>query len=398
MDNSAAHRSDNDEPDFSNMTTASGESAPSFSSMKTDAMAGSPAGRKKRGLGRTVLIGAILALAGYGSMLARAWWTTGRFMVTTDDAYVQADITRAAAEVSGTVTRVLAADNTHVEKGQPLLKLDERDLRLAVNRARAVLAEAEASAKRLEAQIVAARSNVRQAEAARRSAAAVLTNARQRHERTIKLARKSYAAKTRLDDATAALEQAYAGSDKAKAALASAKAELEVLKARRKEMAAVIAQARAGLDTAELNLSRATVTAPVSGILTGFHQAAGNMIKAGQQIGSIVPEDGLYIEANYKETQLPGITPGARVTLEFDAIPDRRFTGRVESIASATGALFSVLPPQNATGNFTKIVQRVPVRIAIPAEAKATGHIRAGLSVTATVDSRTGNTMTGLGG
>lgn len=357
-----------------------------------------PAGRKKRPMGRILLIAAVISLAGYGAMIARDWWTTGRFMVKTDDAYVQADISRASAEVSGIVTRVLVADNTHVEKGQPLLKLDERDLQLAVKRARAVLAEAKASAKRLESQIVAAQSSVKQAEAARRSAVAVLTNARQRHTRTVKLARKSYAAKTRLDDATAALEQAYAGSDKAKAALASAKAELEVLKARRQEIAAIIAQARTGLDTAELNLSRATVTAPVAGILTGFHQAVGNMIKAGQQIGSIVPDDGLYVEANYKETQLPGIKPGARVVLEFDAIPEHRFIGRVESIASATGALFSVLPPQNATGNFTKIVQRVPVRITIPPEAKDTGHIRAGLSVTATVDSRGDKIITGLGG
>ncbi len=397
MDNSAAF-SPGDEPDFPDTTRGSGKPASLSPRMKTDAMAGKPAARRKRGRARIVLIAVVLGIAGYGGMLARDWWTTGRFMVTTDDAYVQADITRASAEVSGRVTRILVADNTRVEKGQPLLMLDSRDPALAVEHARAVLAGAEASAKRLEAQIIAARAGIRQAEAARRSAVAVLTNARQKHARTVKLARKSFAAKTRLDDAASALEQAYAGKDRAEAALASARAELEVLKARRNEMAAVIAQARARLDTAELNLSRTTVTAPVSGVLTGFHQAVGNMITAGQQIGSIVPENGLYIEANYKETQMPGIAPGATVTLEFDAIPDRSFTGRVVSVAAATGALFSVLPPQNATGNFTKIVQRVPVRITIPAEARATGHIRAGLSVTVTVDSRTGNRPTGIGG
>lgn len=349
---------------------------------------------KKRGAGRYVLIFLALVALAAGGMWVRDWWLVGRFMVSTDDAYVQADITSLSSEVPGKVASVLATDNTRVEKGQPILKLDARDLTLAVDRARAALNGAEASSKRLEAQIVAAQAGIRQAEAAVRSAAAVLTNAERNHTRIEQLASHSVAAEARLDDATAALEQARAGRDQADAALASAKAQLEVLNAQRDELAAGVAQARAALGVADLNLSRATVTAPVAGILTGFHPATGNMIAAGQQLGSIVPTDSLYVEANYKETQMPGLTPGAEVEIEFDAIPDRTFTGHVDSIAAATGSQFSVLPSQNATGNFTKVVQRVPVRIEIPAEALATGHVRAGLSVVVSTDSRTGEIRT----
>ena len=221
-----------------------------------------------------------------------------------------------------------------------------------------------------------------QAEAQLRTAT---TNA----ERVRNLADQGVAPQAQLDQANEALDTATAGVAQARAAVASAEAQVDVLTAERAEAEGTRRELELAVEQAQRNLDLTVLRAPADGTVANLTIESGDLVTPGARLAALVPDEGLYIEANYKETQLAGIVPGETVHVTFDALPDQEFEGIVASTAPATGSVFSLLPADNATGNFTKVVQRVPVRIELPEEALATGQLRAGLSAVVAVDRRT---------
>lgn len=355
---------------------------------ETPAQAASPApktGRKRRVF---ALIGlAVLAGAGWAGW---EYWTVGRFMVSTDDAYVGADITLISSRVQGYVAEVPVEANQHVRAGEVLVQIDDGDYRIALRTAESRVATAGDTLLRIDAQIAAAEASVRQAEAEQAAAEATLRNAGLTLDRVKGLTTRNVAAQAQLDSATEAFDTATANLARAKAAVASAEAQVAVLKGQRVEAEGQRDELQLAVAQAQRNLDLTVLRAPSDGIIANLALEKGDLVSPGTRLAALVPDDGLYVEANFKETQMPGVRPGAKVMLTFDALPGQSFAGTVTSAAPATGAVFSLLPAENATGNFTKIVQRVPVRIAIPHDAQATGALRAGLSVVVEVDRRTG--------
>lgn len=354
--------------------------------------AGHPAGRKSGGQRRVllalILVGAIGAAASYGHQ----WWTTGRFLVSTDDAYVKADLSVIASREAGYVKDVLVVDNQRVAAGQVLARIDDRDYRIAVEAARAKIATQDATIARLRRQVVAQRAMVDQASAQILSAEAGLTRASADFSRAQDLAARDFGSRQTLDQARAERDQAQAAVAAAKAAGVSAEANLAVIEAQVEEAARGRAELTSNLDQASLNLSYTEVKAPFDGVIGNKAVQPGQYVTAGTRLLALVPLETVYIEANYKETQLGRIQPGQSVDVTVDAAGERSFEGVVESIAPASGSQFSLLPPENATGNFTKIVQRVPVRIRVSGEAAGAGLLRPGLSVVAAINTKDGAT------
>lgn len=338
---------------------------------------------KLAGLG----LAGLLAL-GLGGWSGAQWWTTGRFMEKTDDAYVAANITLISSRVQGYVAEIAVAENASVKAGDVLVWLDDGDYRIALQTAESRVTTAGERLARIDAQSEAARAAVAQARAMQDMAQAQLQLARTNAERSARLVAGEIAAQSTLDDATEKLDTARATLANADAALASAQAQVDVLKAERAEAEGTREELKLAQAQAHRNLDLTVLRAPVDGTLTNVTLELGDLVVPGARLAALVPRDGLYIEANFKETQIAGIVSGAPVHMSFDALPDTAFEGRVASLAPATGSVFSLLPPDNATGNFTKIVQRVPVRIEIPADAIATGALRAGLSAVVEVDTR----------
>ncbi len=343
-----------------------------------------PPRRKKVVLGTI----ALLALVG-GGYEAMEWWTTGRFMVGTDDAYVQADITLISSRVQGYAQEILVSDNDHVKAGDVLVRLEDGDYRVALKSAQSRVETAGRSIERIEAQTEAARATVEEARASQQAAEAQYQNAKTNFDRTKDLRDRKVAAQAQLDSATEDLATATANLAKAKAAVASATAQVSVLEAQHAEAESQRHELELAVEQAQRDLDLTVLRAPADGVIANLAMEQGDLVSPGARLAALVADGGLYVEANFKETQMAGIHPGAHVHISFDALPDQEFEGVVESAAPATGSVFSLLPPDNATGNFTKIIQRVPVRISVPAEAAATGQLRAGLSVEVEVDSRT---------
>ena len=348
-----------------------------------------PATPKRRRLVLPVI--AALALAG-GGYAGFEYWTVGRFMESTDDAYVQTDITMIASRVQGYVTELPVAANAHVKAGDVLIRLDDGDFRVALETAQSRLASSAETLARIDAQIVAAKAAVTQAEAGQQAAEAQLRSAESSFTRVKDLHDRDVATQASLDTATEGQDTARANLASARASVASAEAQVQVLKAQRAEAEGTRRQMELAVEQARRDLDKTVLRAPADGTLANLALERGDLVAPGSQLAALVPDGAYYIEANFKETQMPGVGPGAHVTLSFDALPGQEFEGTVESAAPATGSVFSLLPADNATGNFTKVVQRVPVRIAIPEDAMATGQLRAGLSVEVEVDSRTGTT------
>ncbi len=317
------------------------------------------------------------------------WWTVGRFIETTDDAYVHSDTAVISPEIEGYVRAVRVVDNQAVRAGDVLLTIDDRDFKARVAAAEADLAAKAAAVQSMAGQITLQRSLIDQAAAAVPRADADLTLARQDHDRYQRLARDDFASEQRLQTATADLKKAEATLAEMQAALASARNQSAVLEAERTKAQALRRQAEASLELAKTDLERTVIRAPEAGVIGNKGVRVGELVRPGDQLMALVPLPQVYVVANFKETQLDRMRPGQPVELEVDALPDSRLTGRVESFAPATGSEFSLLPPENATGNFTKIVQRVPVRIAVPADSPLAGLLRPGLSVVASVDTRT---------
>ncbi|ESW83591.1 MULTISPECIES: HlyD family secretion protein [unclassified Mesorhizobium] len=345
--------------------------------------------KKKRSM-RSMLLPIIgLALLGAGAWYGYDYWTDGRFMITTDDAYVQADTAFISPKISGYVDQVKVTENQQVKAGDPLLIVDDGDYKIAVAQAEAQIATLSKTLDRIDAQTEAARASLKQAQAQKTADQAAADNAKRAQVRAAQLLKTRVGTQAQLDDAQTAVEQANAALAGADAQIAAAQANIGVLQAQRAESASTLASLQLAHDKAVRDLSFTVLRAPYDGVVGNRSVEQGDLISPGQKLAVIVPMDKLYIVANFKETQLARLVPGEKVRVSVDAIDGQDIEGTVSSLAPASGAVFSLLPPENATGNFTKVVQRVPVRIDVPADVLKTGKLRAGLSVVVAVDSRT---------
>ncbi|TPI18584.1 MULTISPECIES: HlyD family secretion protein [unclassified Mesorhizobium] len=345
--------------------------------------------KKKRSV-RSFLLPIIgLALLGAGSWYGYDYWTDGRFMIATDDAYVQADMSFVSPKISGYIDKVLVSENQQVKAGDPLFVIDNGDYKIAVAQAEAQIATLSKTLDRIDAQTKAAQASLSQAEAQKVADQAAADNAARAQVRAAQLLKTHVGTQAQLDDAQTALDQAKAALVGADAQIAAAQANIGVLEAQRAESASTLASLQLTRDKAQRDLSFTVLKAPYDGVVGNRSVEQGDLVSPGQKLAVVVPMDKLYIVGNFKETQLGRMVPGEKVRITVDAIDGQTFEGTVSSLAPASGAVFSLLPPENATGNFTKVVQRVPVRIDVPADVLKTGKLRAGLSVVVAVDSRT---------
>jgi membrane fusion protein, multidrug efflux system len=351
---------------------------------------------KKKGSRRFVMPVIGLALLAAGGWYGYQWWTNGRFMISTDDAYIEGDIASISPKVSGYIAAVNVVANQVVKAGDPLVTLDNGDYVLAKEQAEAQIVTQKLALDRIDAQIEGAKASLAQAEAQKVAYQASLSGAEVAEKRAKELNAKAVGTTASLDSATVALDQAKANLVGADANIVAARANIAVLQAQRAESESSVRTLEVARDKAERDLAFTVLKAPYDGVVGNISMQVGDLVSAGQRLAALVPVKDLYIEANFKETQIAHLVPGSKVHLHVDAYEDDDILGTVQSIAPASGSVFSLLPAENATGNFTKVTQRVPVRIAIPKEALDTGKLRAGLSVVVDVDSRTAPTDTAL--
>jgi len=359
------------------------------------ATAAANAAPKVRRLSRKrLLLSAVILLAGAGAAkYGYDYWTVGRFIESTDDAFVGGDITVIAPKVAGFVTEVAVADNQVVHAGDLLVRLDDRDYRAALAKADAAVAAQQAALANLDATRRLREAMVAQARAEIAAAAAEVARTHSDVARYRQLASAQFVSQQRLQQADADHKKGIAAADRSRAALDAAERQLAVIDTGKQQVRAALAEAEAGRDLALLNLGHTELRAPVDGVVGNRSARVGAYATTGAQLLSVVPARGLWVDANFKESQLAHIRPGLPVTVTADVLPGESFHGHVVSLAPATGAQFSVLPAENATGNFTKIVQRVPVRIRLDGDAARLGRLRPGLSVVAAVDRHPGNAM-----
>lgn len=334
-----------------------------------------------------LFIAAILLVAGLGAWFIRHQ-TWGKYQQATDNAYVAADTVVVAPKIAGYVDRVLVRENQWVRSGEPLVQLDVRDYRAQAAQFQAQIAAALANADTIRAQQREQDAAIRQATAQVAATEAQARLAADQVSRYRPLAATGAEPREKLDQLEAQSRQAQAQLDAAKAVLTAARRRLSTLGEQVEQANSQASAARAQLESAELDVSSTRLRASVAGRVGDLTVRAGQFVQPGQRLMSLVPSDQVYVTANYKETQVGLIRPGQPVRLEIDALPGVELVGRVESIAPGTGAEFSILPPQNATGNFTKIVQRVPVRISIQAATEIRRLLVPGMSVVATIDTR----------
>jgi membrane fusion protein (multidrug efflux system) len=343
-------------------------------------------------LDKRTLIGAALAVALLGGGYAGVrWWLDGRYIVSTDDAYVLAHNTTLASKISGYVERIPVADNARVKAGDVIATIDPGDYRLAVDAARDKVATQQATVDRIGRQIVAQGATIDQAVAQSASAQAEAKKNALEYTRQQFLAKQQFASQQALEQAEAARDQAAAGVASAQSIIDAAKDNLDVLKAQQREASRTLDELTTAQAQAERDLSFTVIRAPVDGVFSNRAVQTGDYVQTGQRLASLVPLNDVYIDANFKETQLARIRPGQSVSISVDALPEDAIEGHVESLSPAAGAIFSLLPPDNATGNFTKIVQRLPVRIAVPAAVAEKRLLRPGMSVVVSVDTKPGH-------
>ncbi|WP_432217237.1 HlyD family secretion protein [Pseudomonas kribbensis] len=328
---------------------------------------------------------AALVLAG---LYAVHWWGAGRFLEETDDAYIGGDVTVIGPKVAGYIEEVLVSDNQPVKAGDVLIRLDARDYRANLAKAEGAVAAEEALLANLDATEQLQQAVIGQARAGIDAAGAETARSRDDNARYKRLVTTNAVSVEAAQRADATFKTAQALSAKAQAELLAAQRQLSVIETQKQQARAALQQARAERDLAQLNLGYTELRAPVDGVIGNRRARVGAYAQAGSQQLSVVPASGLWVDANFKEDQLARMKPGQRVSIRADVLSGQEFHGRLDSLAPATGSQFSVLPPENATGNFTKIVQRVPVRILLDPADSVLGHLRPGLSVTAEVNTR----------
>jgi membrane fusion protein, multidrug efflux system len=340
---------------------------------------------KNGGFRRLLMAGAAVAVLAGASWYGWDYWTVGRFLVSTDDAYVKADNTTVAPKVSGYLHEVLVGDNERVRAGQVLARIDARDFRVSVEQAKADVAAAEASIVSRQAQLDVQQAVINAAKATLDVDTASATFAKQENKRYSDLAATGYGSVQNAQSAQSRDAGALAAIERDKANLASALKQVELLKAEITQAVAAASRANALQQQAELNLSYTTIIAPIDGVVGNRTLRAGQYVQAGTQLMSLVPASGAYVIANFKETQLTNVQAGQPVDIDVDMFPGRPVHGHVDSLAPASGQEFALLPPDNATGNFTKVVQRIPVKIALDASSV---ELRPGMSVIPTIQTQ----------
>jgi membrane fusion protein (multidrug efflux system) len=362
----------------------------------TGATALASAARKSRRVTLLRVAGAlvgVLALAGALSY-GHYWWVTGRHLVTTDDAYVAAKNATLSPKISGYVADVAVEDNARVNAGDVIVRIDDGDYRLAAQTAGDQIAIQQATIERLGRQVAAQQAAVNQAKAQLVSAKAGATRTELELKRQQDLATRQVNSRQSLEQAQANDDQANAAVQAAEAGIDSAVANVDVLNAQQEEARRTLRQLETALAKAERDLSFTVIRAPFHGVIGNRAVQVGDYVQPMQRLATLVPLDAVYIDANFKETQVSKLRPGQPVSVAVDAIPDRTIEGQVASFAPASGSVFSLLPPDNATGNFTKVVQRIPVRILVPVDVAEQAVLRPGMSVVVRVNTKPGAPVT----
>lgn len=309
---------------------------------------------------RLVLILTALVIAAIAAVVF--WWVNSGTYESTDDAFIDARTVPVSAQISAAIVDVPVTDNQLVEAGAVLVRLDDRDYRVQVDQAKAQMSQAQASITNIEAQVAAQQARIEQAEKQTAQAQAALTFAKQEDDRYQRLVKTGAVTVEQAQQYTSNFLQAQASFAAAQRNESATRMQLPVLQAQRTQAEAQVEQARAALEQAETNLSRTTITAPDAGRVARLTAAKGAYAAVGQALIMFVPRE-VWVTANFKETQLRSVRPGDPVTIKIDAFPDRKFKGHVDSTQAGSGTAFSLLPAENATGNYVKIVQRVPVKI-----------------------------------
>jgi membrane fusion protein (multidrug efflux system) len=338
---------------------------------------------------RQVLMGlaALIVVTGLGCY-GHYYWTTGRYLVSTDDATVDADSVVISPKISGYLAEVAVDDNQTVEAGQILARIDDRDYRTAVAGAQSDVASARAAVQHLEQQIDQQQLTVVAANAVVATDDAALIFSRQQYNRYAGLAHIGAGTVQDSQQWQSDISEKEAALAHDTAQVGVARKQIDVFGSSLDQAKAMLSQQQAMLHQAELNLSYATITAPVDGTVGKRTLRVGQYVQAGTQLMEVVPLSAVYVTANYKETQLTDVRPGQPVTIAVDMFPGTAVHGVVNSIAPASGEQFSLLPPDNATGNYTKIVQRIPIKITVDPHDKLLGRLRPGMSVEPTVDTK----------
>ena len=331
--------------------------------------------------------GAVAVLAG-AAWYGFDYWTVGRYLVSTDDAYVKADNTTVAPKVSGYLHEVLVGDNEHVRAGQVLARIDQRDFNVALDQARADVAAAHAAIVSKQAQLGVQQAVIDAARATVDVDKAAVTFAAQENKRYTDLASTGFGSVQNAQQAQARNAGAEAAIARDTANLASAMKQVDLLRAEIVQANAALARAQALQSQAELNLEYTSIVAPIDGVVGNRSLRVGQFVQAGTQLMSVVPVAGAYVVANFKETQLTDVRRGQAVEIAVDTFPGQIVHGHVDSIAPASGQEFALLPPDNATGNFTKVVQRIPVKIALELDEGSAVELRPGMSVIPTVETK----------
>ncbi|MBR0791159.1 HlyD family secretion protein [Bradyrhizobium manausense] len=318
-------------------------------------------------------------------------WVGNAVIQTTNDAYVRADLTRLASRVSGEVLTVSVTDFQRVKAGDLLIQIDPADYQAQVAQSEAAVAAAQAVLDNLANQIELQYATIAQAEAARLSAEALEVEAKQEQERQQSLSQTEAGTRQRFEQAVAGLAKAQADVRASRAVIAAQQHQLEVLQGTKKQRAADLDATKATLASARLKLGYTKITAPFDGVVGERQVQPGDYVNIGTNLINVVPLPKVYVIANYKETQLTHVAPGQPVEITVDSFSREKLRGKVERIAPATGAQVALLPPDNATGNFTKVVQRIPVRIQFDDNQPLLARLVPGMSVVTSIDTKDAN-------
>ena len=344
--------------------------------------------RRDRLRSRLLICAAVLVLIA-GAAYGARWFMVGRYLESTDNAYLQADNAVVAPKVSGYIATVEVVDNQIVAAGQVLARIDDRDYRTDLAQSEADVAQANAELQNNAAQIEQQKARMAQMAAALTQSGASAEFARQESARFDGLVGSGAVSLKQAQQAQSEQKRANAAVAESQAMKDEAAKQIAVLESARGKATAALKRAQAGLEQAQLRVSYTTLTAPIAGAVGDRSVRVGQYVQPGSRLLTIVPVQDVYLVANYKETQLRHVCRGEHVRISLDMYPGQDVTGTVDSLAPGTGAQFALLPAENATGNFTKIVQRVPVKISIDRDSLGGVEIRPGLSATATADTRT---------
>ncbi|SHL41177.1 membrane fusion protein, multidrug efflux system [Bradyrhizobium lablabi] len=347
-----------------------------------------PAVIKKFNFRKLLMAGAAVAVLTGAAWYGWDYLTVGQYLVSTDDAYVKADNTTIAPKVSGYLDEVLVGDNERVKAGQILARIDQRDFKVALDQAKADVAAAGAAIASKQAQLGVQQAVIDAAKATIDVDKATVTFAAQENKRYTDLAATGFGSVQNAQQAQSRNAGAQAAIARDTANLASALKQVDLLKAEIVQANATLARAEALQSQAELNLGYTSIVAAIDGVVGNRTLRIGQFVQAGTQLMSLVPVTGAYVVANFKETQLTDVREGQAVDIAVDMFPGQLVHGRVDSIAPASGQEFALLPPDNATGNFTKVVQRIPVRIALNRDNSVPIELRPGMSVIPTIETK----------